>query len=82
MIYTGTTSTNLGGRSQSMTKSNLNLKNRRNTRMPEGVPEAEERLEKTGGDFSTLSESNVKRFFPRDEFLTPQKLPSIKSHHM
>ena len=82
MIHTGSSSTKMGGRSQSITKSNINLKTRRNTRMPEGVPEADEQLEKTGGDFSTLSESNVKRFFPRDEFLTPQKLPSIKSNRM
>jgi hypothetical protein len=53
-----------------MTKTNLALKSRRNTRMPENVPEAEERFEKTG-DFSTLSESNVKRFSRRDDFLTP-----------
>ena len=81
MVYTGT-STKLGGRSYSMTKSNLGQKTRRTSRVPPGVPEAEERLEKTGADFSTLSESNVQRYFPRDDFSTPQKLPSIKSTRM
>lgn len=76
MVYTGGTNTKLGGRSQSMTKSNLGLKTRRNTgRIPHGVPEVEERLEKTG-DLSILSDS---RYLPRDEYFTPQKLPSIKS---
>lgn len=82
MVYT---STKGGTRPLSMTnKSNLGVRSRRNTsRMPEGVPEAEERLERTGNDFSTLSESNVRRFNPRrDDFSTPQKLPSIKSTRM